>query len=619
MRQLMLGILTGAFLALAVVQARPGQQPQTGSTRPPAAATGIIAGQIIDASTSRAVGEGVVSLTLNAAGAVSPGAREAGRRKVLTDASGRFAFAGLAKGSYSLSVDTPGYVAGMFGRITPRGPGSPIELGDGERLLDARVLVWKYAVIAGRVLDEAAEPVVGVDVRVLRQAAIGGRPGYAEATTATTDDRGMYRVARLTPGETFIVAVPSVSVTLPPSLLEEFFQATPASGSRSEAQRALMGVTSVLSRSGPQNQQVGDQILQVGIRSPVAPGISETGTIQIYPTTFYGQVTHQADASSLTMRAGELRNAIDIRLRPVPSVRVSGTLTAAEGPPGPLSVRLVHPSTAALANPTFVVAGGAADRSGQFTLLGVPPGEYILQATNTTSEGVTLAARLPLTVPARDLTGVRAVVARGFRISGRIVTDDETQPLPSQRLGLNFDSRDWPVSEYSEAMSAADGTFTSAEIPPGMFQLSVPVPSGWFVKSVTAQGRDISDLPFEVKEAMSGVTVTLSRRGASLSGAVRTATGTSDSSAAVLLFPADSRQWLDYGPYSRRLRDVRTSRSGTFDIRDLPAGDYLIVAMPPAAMTWKPGFLESMSRLARRITLGDAEQRTIDLRVSEVR
>jgi hypothetical protein len=139
------------------------------------------------------------------------------------------------------------------------------------------------------------------------------------------------------------------------------------------------------------------------------------------------------------------------------------------------------------------------------------------------------------------------------------------------------------------------------------------------VKSVTLQGRDIADLPFEMKETMSGVTVTMSRRGASVSGAVRSTAGAPDATAALLLFPTDTRLWIDYGPYSRRLKDTRATRTGTFEIRDLPAGDYYLVAVPQAAMTWKPGFLESMSRIATRVTLSEAEQRSIDLRVQDVR
>jgi hypothetical protein len=351
----------------------------------------------------------------------------------------------------------------------------------------------------------------------------------------------------------------------------------------------------------------------------VAPAAAENAPLAIYPTTFYGQVTDQAEATTVTLRAGEVRTGVDVRLRPVPSVRVSGMVAAADGGAGPISLRLVHPSTAGLVNPAFAVATGVVDRNGEFTLLGVPPGEYVLQGTRVVPSGPTLAFKMPLTVPSRDLAGVRATLTRGFKISGRIVTDDPSQPLPSQRLGLNLDSREWPVDDYSETMAAADGTFTSAEIPPGRFQLSVPVPSGWFVKSVTLQGRDIADLPFEMKETMSGVTVTMSRRGASVSGAVRSTAGAPDATAALLLFPTDTRLWIDYGPYSRRLKDTRATRTGTFEIRDLPAGDYYLVAVPQAAMTWKPGFLESMSRIATRVTLSEAEQRSIDLRVQDVR
>ena len=86
--------------------------------------------------------------------------------------------------------------------------------------------MWKHGVIAGTVVDEAGEPVVGVAVRALIKDVVAGRTRYGNmevipelVPTATTDDRGMFRLSQLMPG-TYVVLVPSTQTTVPAAFLE---------------------------------------------------------------------------------------------------------------------------------------------------------------------------------------------------------------------------------------------------------------------------------------------------------------------------------------------------------------------------------------------------------------
>ena len=92
----------------------------------------------------------------------------------------------------------------------------------GERLTDVTLRVWKYGVIAGTVVDEAGEPVVGIAVRALIKNVVAGRTQYGNmqvipelVPAATTDDRGMFRLSQLVPG-TYVVFVPSTQTTCRP-------------------------------------------------------------------------------------------------------------------------------------------------------------------------------------------------------------------------------------------------------------------------------------------------------------------------------------------------------------------------------------------------------------------
>jgi hypothetical protein len=206
-----------AAAALVVIFLRPAELRVSG---PVPAGTGLIAGRVVDATTGRPAGEAIVTLSpgaLPGSAPRSPQAAAAEARRVLTDGMGRFVFAGLPKGRYGLSAIVPGYGNGYFGLLVPRGPAVPIDLDDGEGRVDARILVWKYAVLAGRVIDEAGDPVVGAEVKVLRQTMVAGRPGFAGTATTTTDDRGAYHVSSLYPGRYPLMFLPDPSCSRRPA------------------------------------------------------------------------------------------------------------------------------------------------------------------------------------------------------------------------------------------------------------------------------------------------------------------------------------------------------------------------------------------------------------------
>ena len=84
--------------------------------------------------------------------------------------------------------------------------------------------MWKNAAITGMVVDEAGEPLVGIQVTSVRRTNVGGRRRFTPGVTATTDDRGIYRLARLVPGD-YAVAIQSSQVSIMPAGLEQ--QLTP--------------------------------------------------------------------------------------------------------------------------------------------------------------------------------------------------------------------------------------------------------------------------------------------------------------------------------------------------------------------------------------------------------
>ena len=79
--------------------------------------------------------------------------------------------------------------------------------------------MWRQAVITGTVVDEAGDPIVGARVQSFAREFMGGRPRYVAGTAGVTDDRGVYRLAGLAPGE-FKIAVNSSQVSVPTGFVE---------------------------------------------------------------------------------------------------------------------------------------------------------------------------------------------------------------------------------------------------------------------------------------------------------------------------------------------------------------------------------------------------------------
>ena len=176
-RLLLLAALAAGFSVRLTSQTTSGQ-PSQQQNQPPA--TGLILGQVVDAGTGQPIAGAVITLgggpiLLNGqqlspaeAAALEVGARGGEGSRVMTGPLGQFVFHTLRKGSYRLSVSAPGYVPGSYGQRRVNGQSKPIELAEGEHIGDATIKLWKYASLSGRVTDDAGEPAVGVNVRILR-------------------------------------------------------------------------------------------------------------------------------------------------------------------------------------------------------------------------------------------------------------------------------------------------------------------------------------------------------------------------------------------------------------------------------------------------------------------
>jgi hypothetical protein len=116
---------------------------------PAAAGTGTITGTVVsDGEPARPVRRAVVTLN-------SPDPYVG--RTAITDDAGRFVFANLPAGRYSLSATKRGWVSAAYGAKAVGRPGRGLSIAAGERA-SATIKMARGAVITGPILDQFGQP-----------------------------------------------------------------------------------------------------------------------------------------------------------------------------------------------------------------------------------------------------------------------------------------------------------------------------------------------------------------------------------------------------------------------------------------------------------------------------
>jgi carboxypeptidase family protein len=588
--------------------------------------TARLAGVVKDAqSRPQPVAGAIVTLT----GTEIPNGRAA-----ITDDQGRFSFDRLPAGQFSLSSSKPAYLKSTYGAVRPGGRGTRITLAAGQELTEIELTMPHGAAISGTLRDQRGAPVSGIQVSVILTSATSTAPPRIDPVN--TDDRGAYRVFGLTPGSYLVAVSPRSSGGLGEVGIMSATEVD-AALARLRQRSAAPGAAAPASRDSSPS-------------SIVRP----TSTFSTAPV-YYPGVTSAAAATVITLGLGDDRAGIDVIYQLARSSVVSGTISGA-GASQNVGVFLTPAGSIAVpasfgAGPMLARRTGNGD--GPFVFTNVTPGKYTLMARTTPPPptGARGAAPLPPSVTAalsatalfamssievdgQDITSIALALQPALRVSGTVSlqTINGSPPPDFARMTLRLSSASgetsgpMPVVLNGLAVSSSqtlisavtpDGKFVFDGVIPGSYRiLTLGIPAVWWPRSAMLDGKDLLDLHLEVgTNEVAGIQMTLSDQHTQLAGRLLEPSGAPANGYYVVAISADRTHWL---PVTRRLRSVRPNTDGRYTIDDLPPGDYYLAALTDAdSEDWRsPDILTQIIASAVKVTLGDGEKKTQDLRVS---
>ena len=302
-------LLTTAIWMAASLLAVAQQGPVRDAPPRPSTGTASISGTVVgDESNGRPIRRVLVSLTPAGSGFMMA-------RSTMTDDHGRFAFTRLQAGNYSsLRATKAGFVPTTYGQKRPGGVGTPIALAEGQKMT-AAIKMLKGAVITGIILDPQDRPAPLVDVQASPIRIVNGERLPATQATfrsgATTDDRGVYRIYGLGPGDYLVVATPRAPTN------EDIHELTAEEVRWAQQQLRPGGISAPGAGS---------------VNSPPTTALTlPPGPAVAYAPLYYNGTTDAASAVPVTLTAGQERTGIDFLVQFVRTAKVQGSVVDSSG------------------------------------------------------------------------------------------------------------------------------------------------------------------------------------------------------------------------------------------------------------------------------------------------
>lgn len=498
--------------------------------------TGSIKGRVVDDD-----GQPVVNATLMAQAVNGPPTMRPGK----VDSEGNFSVDDLPPTGYVVFAMAPGYIDDAMSTGDPN---------DWPRHLigsQLKIRMIKGGVITGKVTNSKGDPIVGVPVHAVNL----NNPSFSAtdflgASGGESDDRGIYRIYGLRPGQY------------------------------------------VVNAGGPGQF-----------------GLAASNGFDLDVPTFYPSATRDT-AIPVMVRSGDETTGIDIKYSGAEGHRISGFVvgginSGTSAMNGAIAIMLSPAGTQSVLS---MAIASPLDQRRAFGFNGIGDGEYDLSAVFQTGQQneASLVATKRVTVRGGDVTGVELTLVQLAAIAGSIVLDPIKQEDTCDKRGAQLIEtvfaarRDEPKKIGSQMMTRmlagfggtvnAKGEFSARNLDAGRYRFEIKLPTdAWYVRAInlpaavtippsTASKPNPWQGTVTIKsgQQVNGVSINVGQDAASLRGRVNvTPEGASfPADLRVHLVPADREQANDVLRYS----ETTTMSDGSFAFSNIAPGRYFIVS-----------------------------------------
>src|SRR6266536_40020 len=491
-------------------------------------------------------------------------------RRGVTDSRGEFSFKNVPAGQYKLSVGFPGATNGSSS--FDRRNAVVVEV-DGNSSTEQKVRVQRGGAITGKVTYSDGEPAVGAQISVFTKDGKRWHGATFVPAGAQTDDRGIYRIYPLPPGE-YVIGVVEQSL-----VIEE--------------------------RDGGSMQTTGNKSLN---------------------PYYYGGAEHYTGATFIQLDQDREVNNINITLAERATYKIAGTVVAGGAPLVGAYLNLL-PHDDGLAGQRSMASQGLScetDKDGQWSFKDVPERSYDIEVHPTIEWIVArnsqdknrhrfVGQQLLVTVAGADLSNIIFSLSEGGRVSGRVFVEGD-KPLPRGRIALRSTRRrTQPDKDVGVQLEPSDmGLFVIEEVPAGEHFMTVEIwDRDYFVKSITWNDKDLLRQSLALREGneLKNVRIVLSRDVGRLAGQMLSGEGKKPlGSARFMLVPNDEFRWAR----SESFIFGYTDKQGAFKVTGAP-GEYVLMMLrrneEPAI---SPDYFKEHAS-GPRVTLKTGEQANVEI------
>jgi protocatechuate 3,4-dioxygenase beta subunit len=477
---------------------------------------------------------------------------------VVTDTDGRFELKGIDPGRYRLKASRQGYVSYEYGQRKPDDPGAVLTLRPGQEMKDLQFRLIPSAVIAGRILDEDGEPMVGVSVSASREVYAKGKKSLSSKATAETNDLGEYRLFGLAPGRYFVSAV-----------------------------------------YPHWNRFGGDS------QDPVA---SSQGYAKIY----YPGTPDPARADSFAVKAGEEIPSVEMLMQQVLVYRIRGRVyNQITHKPGIGTNIILRVKTQNQDNDweADYQQVSVQKQDGSFEISEVAPGSYALLGF-WFDEGKLYSTTMPIDVGNADVEGIAVTIAPGVNINGQIVWEGKPS-LEKDELTVIPVPLDISLS-FHRARVTPGNAFTLTDMGEGTYRVEVQGQSkDCYIKDVRYAGSSVLEDGFTVSRAVAAsLEITISAHGATVQGNVSDADGLPTAGVWAVLVPSAPLR-----SQSRLYKAQTTDQYGHFILKGIAPGDYQLFSWDEVEDgAWEDAdFLKPFEEKGERVTVEQGDSKAVNL------